>query len=117
VVNVPGGTAYRSARVDGLDIAGKTGTAQVIRITAADREKKCEQLEWKFRDHGWFVGFAPVDKPQIVVAALGIHDCHPYSGASKAVRDVIKAYLHDKIDPRYIRFKPKPKKKKKVPGA
>lgn len=98
VVNEPGGTAYYSARSEGLDIAGKTGTSQIIRISKADREKKCEELQYPYRDHGWFVGFAPIHDPQIVVIALGLHDCHPYSGASMVVRDVIKAYLKNRIE-------------------
>lgn len=103
VVNEPGGTAYFSARADGYDIAGKTGTSQVIRIAKSDRERKCEELPFKYRDHAWFVGFAPVDQPQIVVAVMALHDCHPYHGAAQVVRDVIKAYLKDRIDPRVVR--------------
>ena len=104
VVNEPGGTAYFSGRIDGLDIAGKTGTSQVVKMSK-DKDKKCEQVEYKYKDHAWFVGFAPVDKPQIVVAALALHDCHPYNGATMAVRDVIKAYLKNRIDPTVLRFK------------
>lgn len=107
VVNEPHGTAYFSARADGYDIAGKTGTSQVIRAKGADRDKKCEQMEFKYKDHAWFVGFAPVDKPQIVVAVLAKHDCHPYNGATQVVRDIIKEYLKDKLDPNIIRFKKK----------
>ncbi|MBI3018034.1 MAG: penicillin-binding protein 2 [Deltaproteobacteria bacterium] len=107
VVNEPGGTSYFSTRADGFDIAGKTGTSQVVRFTKADEDKKCESLEFKLRDHGWFVGFAPVDHPQIVVAVLAMHDCHPYHGANMVVRDVIKAYLKDRLDPATIRWKKK----------
>lgn len=117
VVNEPGGTAYWSARWDGLDIAGKTGTAQVIRIQKGDREKKCEQLEFKYRDHGWFVGFAPVDDPKIVVVVLALHDCHPYSGATTVVRNMIREYLKDKVNPSKIRFKPKHPKQETIPHA
>jgi len=110
VVNEPGGTAYYSARADGYDIAGKTGTAQVVRLSKKKEDaKKCEEVDVKHKDHGWFVGFAPVDKPQIVVAAIGLHDCHSYNGATQAVRDVIKSYLKDRVDPRFIRVKSKPK--------
>ncbi len=103
VVNEPGGTAYFSGRADGYDIAGKTGTSQVIRISKSDRERKCEELPFKYRDHAWFVGFAPVDQPKIVVAVSALHDCHPYNGATQIVRDVIKAYLKDRLDFRVIR--------------
>jgi len=47
VVNEPAGTAYVSARADGYDIAGKTGTSQVVKIKK-DKEKQCEQgLYWR----------------------------------------------------------------------
>ena len=82
-----------------------------------DKEKQCEQVEFKYRDHGWFVGFAPVDHPKIVVAVLALHDCHPYHGATMVVRDIIKAYLKDKIDSREIRWKKPQKKKEEVKGA
>jgi len=74
-------------------------------------------VEFKYRDHGWFVGFAPVDHPKIVVAVLALHDCHPYHGATMVVRDIIKAYLKDKIDSREIRWKKPQKKKEEVKGA
>jgi len=64
VLNEPGGTAYGS-RVPGLDSGGKTGTVQVVGKettikTGADRRK--------LGDHGWFIGFAPAQNPEIVVA-------------------------------------------------
>ncbi|MEM6455264.1 MAG: penicillin-binding protein 2 [Acidobacteriota bacterium] len=66
VVNEDGGTA-RKAQVEGLDVAGKTGTAQVVRqITWT----KNEDLAPEVRDHAWFAAFAPVDDPQLVVVVF-----------------------------------------------
>ena len=59
---VEGGTGAR-AKVPGVLIGGKTGTAQVVK---KGEEKR--QADWK--DHGWFVSFAPMDNPQLAVVVL-----------------------------------------------
>lgn len=91
VVNEPSGTAWYH-RVEGLDIAGKTGTVQLASISAQDIYKKCENLPELKRYHGWFVGFAPYDKPEIAVAVIAEHSCHGSSGAAPLVSQIIKAY-------------------------
>ncbi|HLX07216.1 MAG TPA: penicillin-binding protein 2 [Thermoanaerobaculia bacterium] len=70
VVNEPGGTAYTAARVPGLDIAGKTGSVQVI---AQKVRTKAETLPFKYRDHGWFTSFAPESDPRLVVSVFVEH--------------------------------------------
>jgi penicillin-binding protein 2 len=70
VVNQPGGTAYNSARVPGAEMAGKTGTVQVI-AQAARTDAKA--LPFKYRDHAWFTSFAPENDPRIVVAVFAEH--------------------------------------------
>jgi penicillin-binding protein 2 len=62
VVNEGGGTGG-AARVEGLDVSGKTGTAQVV---AKERAVGAAHL----KDHAWFVSFAPRDNPQIAVVVL-----------------------------------------------
>jgi penicillin-binding protein 2 len=62
VVN-EGGTG-KNARVEGFDVAGKTGTAQVVGGRDAGKTRK------EFKENAWFVGFAPYRNPEIVVAAL-----------------------------------------------
>lgn len=86
VVN-EGGTGVR-ARLAGLDVCGKTGTAQlasneVLKGTSAGRSMK---------DNAWFVGFAPKSSPEIVVVALFESGEHG-NLAAPIVRDVIKAYF------------------------
>ncbi len=66
VVNEPGGTG-NSAAINGLEIAGKTGTAQVI---AQERRIKNEELAPENRDHAWFASFAPGDDPRLVVVVF-----------------------------------------------
>jgi penicillin-binding protein 2 len=77
VVNSPEGTGWR-ARVDGLDVAGKTGTAQVV--------GKGRGVGRQFSDHAWFVAFAPKDDPKIAVVAVVEHGGHGGSVAAPIVQ-------------------------------
>lgn len=71
VVNEPGGTAYRE-RTTKVDVAGKTGTAQVSRVT--QKSGMDPRSIWYFnRDHAWFAGVAPFDDPEIAVVVLVEH--------------------------------------------
>jgi len=70
VVNEPGGTAYNSARVPGAEMAGKTGTVQVI---GQSSRLDAKALPFKFRDHAWFTSFAPAQNPEIVISVFAEH--------------------------------------------
>lgn len=87
VVN-EGGTGAR-ARVVGLDIGGKTGSAQVASNAVARAARSSED---DLRDNAWFVGLAPRRNPEIVVAVLYQSGEHGALAAPLA-RDVIKAYF------------------------
>ena len=93
VSNSPRGTAYRSRiRKPGMEIAGKTGTVQVRRITKAERQTrllKNEERPWRDRDHGLFVGFAPFDSPRYAVAVVIEHGGGGASSAAPVARDVL----------------------------
>jgi penicillin-binding protein 2 len=93
VVN-EGGTGA-SARVAGLDIAGKTGTAQVV---SAGLKQSAHDAS--YRNNAWFVGYAPFDNPQIVVSALVMHG-EESSVAAPVARDVIKAYFDEHLPRRH----------------
>jgi penicillin-binding protein 2 len=77
VVNDQEGTARGSRLVDSQwEMAGKTGTSQVRRITVAERQSgvlKNEDLEWLRRDHAVFIAFAPVKSPRYAVSVLVEH--------------------------------------------
>lgn len=77
VVNSPNGTAYRNRiMAPGMEMGGKTGTSQVRRITLAQRKAgltKTHHLAWKYREHGLFVGYAPVDAPRYAIAVVVEH--------------------------------------------
>jgi penicillin-binding protein 2 len=90
VVNEPGGTGVR-AHLAGIDVAGKTGTAQL----ASNDLLKGTSYGQTHKDNAWFVGFAPRDNPEIVVAALFENGEHGQL-AAPIVRDVIKAYFDKK---------------------
>jgi penicillin-binding protein 2 len=89
VVN-EGGTGGR-ARLPGLDVCGKTGTAQL----ASNELIKSSKLAHIKKDNAWFVGFAPRDNPEIVVAALFEAGEHGHL-AAPIVRDVIKVHFDKK---------------------
>jgi penicillin-binding protein 2 len=88
VVN-EGGTGA-AAYEPGLDIAGKTGTAQVVSVELQQAAKMHE-----YRNNAWFVGYSPSAKPEIVVAALVMQGDHS-TVAVPIARDVIKAYAEKK---------------------
>jgi len=92
VVQGSRGTA-RHVHIPGADIAGKTGTTQVMGFAATDIYSKCENRPLLQRHHGWFVAFAPASNPEIVVAALAEHSCHGSSGAGPVAKEIIKAYF------------------------
>ncbi len=78
--------------MNGIDICGKTGTAQRISLELAKSGKAAGDAA---KENGWFVGFAPCRSPEIVVVALYEASGHGYS-AAPIVRDVIKAYFDKK---------------------
>jgi len=86
VVN-EGGTGVR-ARIPGVEVCGKTGTAQLASNAALKSAKLAEIL----KDNAWFVGFYPRRQPEIVVVALFEGGEHGHL-AAPIVRDVIKAYI------------------------
>ena len=93
VVNSPKGTAWWR-RGKGNQMAGKTGTSQVIRAQSADQlYAKCSQKEYKNRHHGVFVAFAPYENPKIAVAALVEHGCGGSSAAAPIVEKVVNTYM------------------------
>jgi len=72
-----------------VTIAGKTGTAQ----TAALRTGPEKDIPKKFRDHAWFVAFAPVENPTIAVAVLAEHMGHGGSAAAPLAKELIETYV------------------------
>ncbi|HEX9206328.1 MAG TPA: penicillin-binding protein 2 [Candidatus Deferrimicrobiaceae bacterium] len=80
-----------AAKLPGVTVAGKTGTAQVASVKG--KMIKSEDLPYQIRDHAWFVAFAPVEDPQICVAAMVEHGGHGGSAAAPIVKAVMQEYF------------------------
>lgn len=87
------GTARR-ARSSMARIAGKTGTAQVVSL----RPESEKDTPKKFRDHAWFIAYAPFEHPSIAVAVLLEHMGHGGSAAAPLAKELIEAYLSYGVD-------------------
>ena len=89
VVNGPGTAGRARLPLDNIQMAGKTGTAQVVSLSVSDGKSG----PWKYRDHGLFVFFAPVEKPRYAGAVVIEHGGGS-SAAYPIARDVM-TYLFD----------------------
>src|SRR5262245_46884492 len=89
VVHEPGGTGFR-ARIDGFEVAGKTGTAQVV-------GKQSNLKGQEYKDNAWFVGFAPYRNPEIVVAAFIENGGWGAEAAAPVAHAVLETYYKKKL--------------------
>lgn len=93
VVNDPDGTAYGAhISVPGMEMAGKTGSAQVRHISMAEHlagVRKNDDLPWPLRDNALFIGFAPVGQPRYCVAVVVEHGGGGAKVAGPIARDVL----------------------------
>jgi penicillin-binding protein 2 len=91
VVQGTAGTA-RGIRMKGVNISGKTGTAQVVAMKSDEEEEDAEVLH-RHKDHAWFVGYAPSESPKIAVSVIVEHGEHGSSTAAPIVKEMIKTFL------------------------
>ena len=94
VVNdADGGTGF-GARIEepGMEMAGKTGTSQVRRISAAERKAGTKQGEipWNHRDHALFVAYAPAARPRYACAVVIEHGGSGSRAAAPVARDILR---------------------------
>jgi penicillin-binding protein 2 len=94
-VNTRKGTAWKS-RLDGMDMSGKTGTAQVIGRKKGETEEDEKNRPDHFKPHALFVAYAPAKNPEIAVSVIIEHGEHGSSTAAPIARDMIKTYLEMK---------------------
>ena len=90
VVNERGTAVASKLPIDGVLMAGKTGTAQVFRLG-----ERGHQGAWNLRDHALFIAFAPADKPKYAIGCIIEHGGFGASAAAPIVRDSM-TYLFDK---------------------
>ncbi|MDR3629349.1 MAG: penicillin-binding protein 2 [Desulfocapsaceae bacterium] len=95
VVNGDRGTA-RAARIDGIAVAGKTGSAQVVKL-AQYKGMKEEDIPYKYRDHAWFTCYAPADDPEIAVTVLVEHGLHGGSEAAPIAKAILMKYFETRL--------------------
>jgi len=87
VVNDHRGTGW-AAKSKLTAIGGKTGTAQVIARSASS-----EDLDEKFKDHAWFIAYAPVEKPEVALAVFVEHGGHGSVAAAPIAKKAIEGYM------------------------
>jgi penicillin-binding protein 2 len=90
VVNERGTAVGSKLPLDGIQMAGKTGTAQVFRLG-----ERGHQSNWALRDHALFIAFAPADKPRYAIGCIIEHGGFGASAAAPIVRDSM-TYLFDR---------------------
>jgi len=92
VINEPGGTA-RGAKLPGITVAGKTGTAQVVALKFEKSFGKKDQVPWKYRSHALFVCYAPAENPSIALAVVVEHGGGGASDAAPVARKVLMSHF------------------------
>jgi penicillin-binding protein 2 len=92
-VNDPHGTGWTCALKE-VKVAGKTGTAQVIKLPENFKKGDMNRVPAKFRDHAWFVAYAPFEDPQIAVAVLVEHGGFGASAAAPIAKKVMERYFN-----------------------
>jgi penicillin-binding protein 2 len=88
-----GGTAFEYRITEaGLEMGGKTGSAQVKRITMAERQRglrKDSEIPWADRDNAFFVAFAPVQAPRYACSVVVEHGLHGGEAAAPIAHDIL----------------------------
>jgi len=97
-VNDPHGTGWTCALKE-VKVAGKTGTAQVVRLPDNFKKGDMNRMPQKFRDHAWFVAYAPFEDPKIAIAVLVEHGGFGASAAAPIAKKVIEKFLNLESSP------------------
>ncbi len=92
VVNEPQGTGWGCALKE-VKVAGKTGTAQVVRMPDNFKRGDMNRMPLRFRDHAWFVAYAPWEDPKIALSVLVEHGGFGAAAAVPIARKVIEGYF------------------------
>jgi penicillin-binding protein 2 len=90
-----GTAAAAKLPLDGIQMAGKTGTAQTHNLSAGERGGNYTSATWKLRDHSLFMGFVPFDNPRYAAATIVEHGGFGAAVAAPLIRDTL-TFLYDK---------------------
>jgi penicillin-binding protein 2 len=93
VVENPHGTAHRVLSSLPWKVAGKTGTAQVVKMSQDDDKATSvkKELLRRYKDHAWFMGYAPYENPKIAIAVFVEHGGHGGSDAAPVAAAIIRS--------------------------
>src|SRR5262249_38290044 len=92
------GTATR-AQLGPIHVAGKTGTAQVFKKSAGIDADKLPKEE---KDHAWFIGYAPAEKPEIAFAIVVEHGGHGGTTAAPVAKKGLETFFADPLPPKEV---------------
>ena len=98
VVNKSNGTAFWSIRNKKNNISGKTGTVQVYTLSQDTDERSSEDLPKHLKDHSLYIGYAPKDNPEIVIATVIENVGSGSKYAAPISNKIINYYLDNKRD-------------------
>jgi len=92
VVNEPRGTGHR-AKLKNIVVSGKTGTAQVVSMKGPEEVDSEDETPYSFRDHAWFIAFAPYNNPEVAVSVIVEHGGHGGAVAAPIAGEILKTYF------------------------
>lgn len=94
VVNKNYGTAYRSRPGGGIEMCGKTGTAQVVGRKQGESNYDKKIVPYLYKPHAWFVCYAPSTDPKIAIVVIVEHGEHGASSAAPIAKELVNNYLN-----------------------
>ena len=109
VVNTPRGTAYDARlTLPNVQMAGKTGTAQVHNATAAEKMRNFNEMTmpWADRPNALFVAFAPVDNPRYAAAVIVEHGNWGGMASAPIARDLLTYAITNDLSGRDVPLTP-----------
>jgi penicillin-binding protein 2 len=102
-------------RESGITIVGKTGTAQVVKLSKNVQHVDSKEVPYEQRDHAWFVGFAPYDDPEIVVVTMTEHGGFGGSTSGPVTAEMLRTWFTKvRGNGRYASYPPLPPPKRVI---
>jgi len=87
------------AQIDGMDVLGKTGSAQIVNRSVQEKYGEEEDIPRKFRDHAWFVAGVFDREPKLAVCAMVEHGHHGNTAAGPLARELLRYFYDRKVAP------------------